>query len=158
MRHRRHPAFCQPGALGAGAARKSWPAGKYVTEVVLPPNWELIRRRNLTSSFRDHYIAPAATQFGGAGLGNIYITPDRPPLMRPILVHQVPTPPLIIQSAVQQPARRRMWSQLLHVYPGHAYGKTRGTAAALRIFRRPERSARGACVVIMRIVRSGLFE
>jgi len=31
-----------------------------------------------------NYIAPAATQFGGAGLGNIYITPDQASIDGPI--------------------------------------------------------------------------
>ena len=53
------------------------PAGKYVTEVVTPPNWELVKEEDLNLLIGDQYIAPAVAQFGGAGLGNIFITPDQ---------------------------------------------------------------------------------
>jgi len=41
-----NPAFGQPGALGAGAAAKVR-GRQYVTEVVLPPNWELSKEEDL---------------------------------------------------------------------------------------------------------------
>jgi hypothetical protein len=72
-----NPAFGQPGAAGTGAAPAILRPAKYVTEVVLPPNWELSKEEDLNLLIGDQYIAPAVAQFGGAGLGNIYITPDQ---------------------------------------------------------------------------------
>jgi hypothetical protein len=78
-----------PGAGQLGAAAKILPSaanclalglsctGKYVTEVIVPPNWELNKEEDLNLLIGDMYIAPAVTQFGAAGLGNIYITPDQ---------------------------------------------------------------------------------
>ena len=72
-----NPAFGLAGAAGTGAATAILPPGKYVTEVILPPNWELNKEEDLNLLIGDQYIAPAVTQFGVAGLGNIYITPDQ---------------------------------------------------------------------------------
>jgi hypothetical protein len=72
-----NPAYGQPGVTGAGAKRAVLPAGKYVTEVVTPQGWELVKEEDLNLLIGDQYIAPAVTQFGGAGLGNIFITPDQ---------------------------------------------------------------------------------
>jgi len=72
-----NPAFGQSGAAGTGAAPAILPPAKYVTEVIVPPNWELNKEEDLNLLIGDQYIAPAATQFGAAGLGNIFITPDQ---------------------------------------------------------------------------------
>ena len=72
-----NPAYGQPGVTGAGAKPSVLPAGKYVTEVVTPPGWELVKEEDLNLLIGDQYIAPAVAQFGGAGLGNIFITPDQ---------------------------------------------------------------------------------
>jgi len=66
-----------PAAGQRGAAAKILRPGKYVAEVILPPGWELNKEEDLNLLIGDQYIAPAATQFGGAGLGNIFITPDQ---------------------------------------------------------------------------------
>ncbi len=66
-----------PAAGQAGAATAILPPAKYVTEVVVPPNWELNKEEDLNLLIGDQYIAPAVAQFGGAGLGNIFITPDQ---------------------------------------------------------------------------------
>src|SRR6267143_3683514 len=60
-----------------GALPAILPAAKYVTEVIVPPNWELNKEEDLNLLIGDQYIAPAVAQFGGAGLGNIFITPDQ---------------------------------------------------------------------------------
>jgi len=72
-----NPAFGQTGAAGTGALPAILPAAKYVTEVIVPPNWELNKEEDLNLLIGDQYIAPAVAQFGGAGLGNIFITPDQ---------------------------------------------------------------------------------
>jgi len=72
-----NPAFGQTGAAGMGALPAILPAAKYVTEVIVPPNWELNKEEDLNLLIGDQYIAPAVAQFGGAGLGNIFITPDQ---------------------------------------------------------------------------------
>jgi Big-like domain-containing protein len=72
-----NPAYGQPGVIGAGAKPRVLPPGKYVTEVVTPQGWELVKEEDLNLLIGDQYIAPAVTQFGGAGLGNIFITPDQ---------------------------------------------------------------------------------
>ena len=51
------------------------PAGKYVVEVVVPPNYELVKEEDKNILIGDTYIAPVVQQF--AGLGNIYIIPDQ---------------------------------------------------------------------------------
>jgi hypothetical protein len=72
-----NPAFSLPLNLGAGAKPRVLPAGKYVTEVVTPQGWELVKEEDLNLLIGDQYIAPAVAQFGGAGLGNIFIVPDQ---------------------------------------------------------------------------------
>src|SRR6266478_1677415 len=66
-----------PAAGQAGAATAILPPAKYVTEVVVPPNWELNKEEDLNLLIGDQYIAPAVAQFGGAGVGNIFITPHQ---------------------------------------------------------------------------------
>jgi hypothetical protein len=51
------------------------PAGKYVVEVVVPPNYELVKEEDKNILIGDTYIAPVTQQF--AGLGNIFIIPDQ---------------------------------------------------------------------------------
>ena len=58
-----------------GAAPAILPPAKYVTEVIVPPNWELNKEEDLNLLIGDQYIAPVVAQFGG--LGNIFITPDQ---------------------------------------------------------------------------------
>jgi hypothetical protein len=70
-----NPAYGQSGATGAGAKPTVLPAAKYVTEVVMPPGWNLLKEEDLNLLIGDQYIAPAVSQFGG--LGNIYIVPDQ---------------------------------------------------------------------------------
>jgi hypothetical protein len=72
-----NPAASLPLTLGAGAKPRVLPAGKYVTEVVTPQGWELVKEEDLNLLIGDQYIAPAVAQFGGAGLGNIFIVPDQ---------------------------------------------------------------------------------
>jgi hypothetical protein len=67
-----------PAAGQTGAATAVLPPGnKYVVEVVVPPHFELSKEEDLNLLIGDQYIAPAVAQFGGAGLGNIYIVPDQ---------------------------------------------------------------------------------
>jgi hypothetical protein len=66
-----------PAAGQTGAAAAILPPAKYVTEVVVPPNWELNKEEDLNLLIGDQYIAPAVAQFGSSGLGNIFITPDQ---------------------------------------------------------------------------------
>jgi len=58
-----------------GAAPAVLPAGKYVTEVVLPAGWQLSKEEDLNLLIGDQYIAPVTQQF--TGLGSIFITPDQ---------------------------------------------------------------------------------
>jgi hypothetical protein len=51
------------------------PEGKYVVEVVVPDNYELVKEEDKNILLGDAYIAPATTQF--AGFGNIFIVPDQ---------------------------------------------------------------------------------
>ena len=51
------------------------PDGKYVVEVVVPPNYELVKEEDKNILIGDNYIAPVTQQF--AGLGNIFILPDQ---------------------------------------------------------------------------------
>jgi hypothetical protein len=51
------------------------PAGKYVVEVVVPSNYELVKEEDKNILIGDTYIAPVTQQF--AGLGNIFIIPDQ---------------------------------------------------------------------------------
>jgi hypothetical protein len=66
-----------PASAQRGAKAAILPPGKYVTEIILPPHWELNKEEDLNLLIGDQYIAPAVAQFGGAGLGNIFITPDQ---------------------------------------------------------------------------------
>jgi hypothetical protein len=72
-----NPAYGQSGVTGAGAKPAVLPAGKYVTEAITPQGWELVKEEDLNLLIGDQYIAPAVAQFGGAGLSNIFITPDQ---------------------------------------------------------------------------------
>jgi len=51
------------------------PAGKYVVEVVVPPNYELVKEEDKNILIGDTFIAPVVQQF--AGLGNVFIIPDQ---------------------------------------------------------------------------------
>ncbi len=62
--------------LATGAKPAVLPAGKYVTEVVLPAGWELSKEEDLNLLIGDQYIAPVTQQFA-AGLGSIFIVPDQ---------------------------------------------------------------------------------
>jgi hypothetical protein len=70
-----NPALSAPVHTGAPPA--VLPPAKYVTEVVVPPSYELNKEEDLNLLIGDQYIAPAVAQFGAAGLGNIYIVPDQ---------------------------------------------------------------------------------
>jgi hypothetical protein len=50
------------------------PAGKYVVEMIVPPNYELVKEEDKNILIGDNYIAPVTQQFGG--LGNVFILPD----------------------------------------------------------------------------------
>src|SRR5205085_101112 len=63
------------GVVQTGAVPAVLPPGKYVTEVVVPPGWELNKEEDLNLLIGDNFIAPVAAQFGG--LGNIFIVPDQ---------------------------------------------------------------------------------
>jgi IPT/TIG domain-containing protein len=63
------------GVAQTGAAPKILPPGKYVTEVILPPGWQLNKEEDLNLLIGDQYIAPVTQQF--VGLGNIFIVPDQ---------------------------------------------------------------------------------
>jgi len=63
------------GVPQTGAAPKILPPGKYVTEVILPPGWQLNKEEDLNLLIGDQYIAPVTQQF--VGLGNIFIVPDQ---------------------------------------------------------------------------------
>jgi hypothetical protein len=52
------------------------PAGKYVVEIVVPPNYELVKEEDKNILIGDNYIAPVTQQFPGLG-GAIYIMPDQ---------------------------------------------------------------------------------
>jgi IPT/TIG domain-containing protein len=63
------------GVPQTGAAPKILPPGKYVTEVILPPGWQLNKEEDLNLLIGDQYIAPVTQQF--VGLANIFIVPDQ---------------------------------------------------------------------------------
>jgi hypothetical protein len=63
------------GVPQTGAAAKILPPGKYVTEVILPPGWQLNKEEDLNLLIGDQYIAPVTQQF--VGLSNIFIVPDQ---------------------------------------------------------------------------------
>ena len=49
--------------------------GKYITEVILPPGFDVVKEEDKNILIGDTYIAPAISQF--AGLGDIFILPDQ---------------------------------------------------------------------------------
>jgi hypothetical protein len=51
------------------------PPGKYVTEVVVPTGYELVKEEDKNILIGDNYIAPATQQFGS--IGNVFILPDQ---------------------------------------------------------------------------------
>ncbi len=68
-----NPALSAP--VHTGAVQAVLPPAKYVTEVVLPPGYELSKEEDLNLLIGDNFIAPVTQQFGG--LGNIFIVPDQ---------------------------------------------------------------------------------
>jgi hypothetical protein len=82
-----------PAAGQAGAAPFILPPGKYVTEVVLPPGWQLNKEEDLNLLIGDQYIAPVTTpQF--TGIGAIFITPDQASIDAANLSYTGPYTPL----------------------------------------------------------------
>jgi hypothetical protein len=51
------------------------PAGKYVTEVIVPPGYQIVKEEDKNILTGDTYIAPVAQQFGA--MSNIFIVPDQ---------------------------------------------------------------------------------
>ena len=51
------------------------PPGKYVVEVVPPPNFEIVKEEDKNILIGDNFIAPVTQEFGG--LGNVFILPDQ---------------------------------------------------------------------------------
>ncbi|HEY0785396.1 MAG TPA: Ig-like domain-containing protein, partial [Acidobacteriaceae bacterium] len=51
------------------------PPGKYVVEVVPPPNFEIVKEEDKNILIGDNFIAPVTQEFGG--LGDIFILPDQ---------------------------------------------------------------------------------
>ena len=51
------------------------PAGKYVVEVVPPPDFEIVKEEDKNILIGDNFIAPVTQEFGA--LGNIFILPDQ---------------------------------------------------------------------------------
>jgi hypothetical protein len=51
------------------------PAGKYVVEVVPPPDFEIVKEEDKNILIGDNFIAPVTEEFGA--LGNIFILPDQ---------------------------------------------------------------------------------
>jgi hypothetical protein len=51
------------------------PPGKYVTEVIVPPGYQIVKEEDKNILTGDAYIAPVAQQFGA--MGNIFIVPDQ---------------------------------------------------------------------------------
>jgi hypothetical protein len=51
------------------------PPGKYVTEVVVPPGYELVKEEDKNILIGDNYIAPQTQQFGS--FGSVFILPDQ---------------------------------------------------------------------------------
>src|SRR5579871_661686 len=66
------PMLPSAGMKGADGAVST---GKYVVEVVVPPNYELVKEEDKNILIGDNYIAPVTQQF--AGLGDIFILPDQ---------------------------------------------------------------------------------
>ena len=52
------------------------PDGKYVVEVVVPPNYELVKEEDKNILIGDNFIAPVTVEFPGLG-GSIFILPDQ---------------------------------------------------------------------------------
>ena len=52
------------------------PVGKYVTEVVVPPGYELVKEEDKNILIGDNFIAPVTVQFPGLGSA-VYIIPDQ---------------------------------------------------------------------------------
>jgi len=52
------------------------PPGKYVTEVVMPPGYEVYKEEDKNLLIGDNYIAPVTQEFGGLGT-DIFILPDQ---------------------------------------------------------------------------------
>jgi hypothetical protein len=70
-----NPALTSTAVPTTGAAPAILPPGKYVTEVVLPPGWQLNKEEDLNLLIGDQYIASTNPQF--VTLANIFITPDQ---------------------------------------------------------------------------------
>jgi hypothetical protein len=51
------------------------PSGKYVTEVIVPPGYQIVKEEDKNILTGDTYIAPVAQQFGA--MGNVFIVPDQ---------------------------------------------------------------------------------
>jgi hypothetical protein len=51
------------------------PAGKYVVEVVPPPDFEIVKEEDKNILIGDNFIAPVTEEFGA--LGNVFIMPDQ---------------------------------------------------------------------------------
>ena len=52
------------------------PPGKYVTEVIMPPGYEVYKEEDKNLLIGDNYIAPVTQEFGGLGT-DIFIIPDQ---------------------------------------------------------------------------------
>jgi Bacterial Ig domain len=52
------------------------PAGKYVVEIIVPPNYELVKEEDKNILIGDNFIAPVTQEFPGLGSA-IYILPDQ---------------------------------------------------------------------------------
>jgi hypothetical protein len=52
------------------------PPGKYVTEVIMPPGYEIYKEEDKNLLIGDNYIAPVTQEFGGLG-AYIFILPDQ---------------------------------------------------------------------------------
>src|SRR5664279_4626955 len=51
------------------------PAGKYVVEMIVPPDYELVKEEDKNILLGDTYDGPVTAEFGG--FGNIFIMPDQ---------------------------------------------------------------------------------
>jgi len=74
-----NPAYPNGTVIGGvrqmGAAPAALPAGKYVVEVITPPNYELVKEEDKNILMGDNFIAPVTQQFGA--ISNIFIVPDQ---------------------------------------------------------------------------------
>ncbi len=61
--------------IAAGQTLVSLPPGKYVTEVVVPPGYEIVKEEDKNILIGDTFIGPVAQQFGA--LADIFILPDQ---------------------------------------------------------------------------------